>query len=131
MIRRTPDMTREEREAAQRHNILALMLKHRENVDELALEIQARNDAKARVKSRKFSLGATLRDALPSITAKVDGIWGAEDVTASPDIDSRRLVIAQTHPDSDFRIIPGAGHWVAYEAAEAFNQTALEMLAKA
>ena len=25
-------------------------------------------------------------------------------------------------------VIPGAGHWVAYEAAEAFNQKLLEVL---
>jgi len=128
MIRRTPQMTLEEREAAQRHNILALMLKHPESLDDLALEIQARNDARARVKSRKFSLGATLREALPSISAQVNGIWGAEDVTASPDIDSRRAVIAETHPHTDFRLIANAGHWVAYEASDAFNQIALEML---
>ena len=130
MIRRTPDMTDAEREAAQRHNVLALMLDDPANLDELALEIQARNDARARVKSRRFSLGASLRDALPDISGPVNGIWGENDVTASPDIDSRRAVIATTHPDTDFRIIPGpgAGHWIAYEASVEFNRVLVEML---
>ena len=31
-------------------------------------------------------------------------------------------------PDADIRMIPGAGHWVAYEAPEQVNATLLEML---
>jgi pimeloyl-ACP methyl ester carboxylesterase len=27
-------------------------------------------------------------------------------------------------------VIPGAGHWVAYEAADAFNEVLLRVLAK-
>ena len=33
-------------------------------------------------------------------------------------------------PEADTRLIPGAGHWVAYEAADAVNETLLEMLAR-
>jgi pimeloyl-ACP methyl ester carboxylesterase len=31
-------------------------------------------------------------------------------------------------PDADVRMIPGAGHWVAYEAPEQFHAMLLEML---
>ena len=34
----------------------------------------------------------------------------------------------ETLPDLDFRMIRGAGHWVMYEAPDAFNEIVLEML---
>ena len=31
-------------------------------------------------------------------------------------------------PDLDFRVIPGAGHWAIYEAADEVNAVLLDML---
>ncbi len=54
------------------------------------------------------------------------------------DADARRLeigapgariaVLRSLRAGADVRTIEGAGHWVAYEAAEAFNAMANEML---
>jgi len=33
-------------------------------------------------------------------------------------------------PGADAREIPGAGHWVAYEAADAFNAMLADMIAR-
>ena len=40
----------------------------------------------------------------------------------------QEAVIRRSHPDCDFRVIAGAGHWAMYERAEAFNATLLDML---
>ena len=37
-------------------------------------------------------------------------------------------MIRRTHPNCDFRVIAGAGHWAMYERPEAFNAALLDML---
>ena len=75
LVRRTPDMSPEELSEAQLQNIRALMLHDPESVDELARAIQAHNDLRARVKSRRMSLGDSLRQALPALEGRLNGIW--------------------------------------------------------
>lgn len=36
--------------------------------------------------------------------------------------------LASAQPDLDFRVIPGAGHWTPYEAAEQVNATLCDLL---
>lgn len=129
LVRRTPEMSPDEVRAAQAHNVNALLLHDRESVDDLALAIQAHNDARARVASRRMSLGDSLRRALPSLRGRLNGIWGEHDVTGSPGMQQQRELLAALHGDVDFRVIDDAGHWVQYEAHEAFNDAALQMLA--
>lgn len=128
LVRRTPDMDREALRAAQLHNLRTLMVFDPTCADTLALEIQDHNDARARVKSRSMSLGSSLRDVLPSVTAHLNGIWGEHDVTAVPRLHARRELLAQLKPDLDFQVIPGAGHWVQYEASERFNAVLIDRL---
>ena len=128
LVRRTPDMTAAEREAAQRSNAVALMLRDPSNLDELAFEIQTRNDAAARVKSRRFSRGDSLRSALAEIDVPINGIWGEFDATASPSVEARRDLLIEIHPDTHFRLLPGIGHWAAYEGCDAFNCALKELL---
>ena len=130
LIRRTPDMSRDALRDAQRHNLCALLLHDPRNADELAMAVQAHNDERARIKSRRISLGDSLRDALPSLQGRLNGIWGEHDVTATPGCEGQRELLTALHPGTDFRVVPGAGHWVQFEAAEAFDAILLEMLAR-
>lgn len=130
LIRRTPDMDAAALRAAQAHNVRTLLIHDPAAVDALALAVQAHNDARARQKSRRMSLGDSLREVLPRVTARVCGIWGEHDVTAVPWLEERRALLLALHPETDFRVIPGAGHWVQYEASEAFNRTLMELLAR-
>lgn len=129
LVRRTPDMSQGEVRAAQAHNVRALLLHHGESVDEVALAIQAHNDARARVASRRMSLGDSLRQALPRLRGRLNGIWGEHDVTGSPGMHHQRELLASLHEGLDFRVIADAGHWVQYEAHEAFNDVLRQMLA--
>ena len=130
MLRRHDDMSDDERTAALRHNLNALMLYHDASIDELALAIQLWNDAHSRVRSRRMSLGDSLARALPECTAKLGAVWGELDATSVGYLDLRRDLMRESHPESEarFRVVDNAGHWEQYEAADAFNDALLALL---
>jgi 2-hydroxy-6-oxonona-2,4-dienedioate hydrolase len=121
-LRRLPEgASGSEALAVARHNLAALMIADPAKIDELAVYIQAQNAPRGRVKSRRFSRADTLARALPLIKARIDGIWGERDATAYPYVDDRARALRNVQPDARFEVIPGAGHWVQYEAADKFN----------
>ena len=113
----------------QRANLAILMFAEKGRIDDLAVRLQVENVARARVKSRAFAPQNLLGAVLPRITAPLGGIWGERDITAYPWVEDRRDMLRRAQPDAFFAIIPGAGHWVMYEAAEAFNRVLLDRLA--
>ena len=58
---------------------------------------------------------------LPGTSCALNFIFGAGDITLDPGIEGIRAHVAAHHPDAGFAVIPDAGHWVQYEAADAFN----------
>ncbi|MGC2200118.1 MAG: alpha/beta hydrolase [Stellaceae bacterium] len=122
-LRRLPEGASDaEALAVARHNLGALMIADPAKIDELAVFIQAQNAPRGRVKSRRFSRADTLARALPLIKARLDGIWGERDATAYPHVEERCRTLRAVQPGARFEVIPGAGHWVQYEAADQFNQ---------
>ena len=115
------------RVAAHRTNLARLMIADPARIDELALAIQDWNTRHSRLKSPPISRGTFLRDALATVRCPVNGIWGSRDAPSLPDIAAREAALRVLRPELRFRVIVGAGHWVAYEAPEAFN-AALEAL---
>lgn len=128
LMRRHDGMSEDERISALKHNLNTLMLRHASSIDELAVYIQEWNDARSRVRSRRMSLGDSLAQALPQIEARVGGIWGELDITAGEFLPMRAQLIRRSQPDAPFSVIENAGHWVQYEAAEAFNEALLTHL---
>jgi 2-hydroxy-6-oxonona-2,4-dienedioate hydrolase len=124
-----PDATEEEEFATHRFNLNQLMIFNPDKIDELALYLQKWNHTRARMRSRRFSRSGALIDALPRITARLDGIWGGRDATAYPHLDERAQTLRSVQPGARFEVIPGAGHWVQYEAAEQFNPIIAELAA--
>ena len=115
--------------ATHRYNLSQLMIADPDKIDELALYLQKTNHARARMRSRRFSRSGALVEALPRITARLDGIWGERDATAVPHLDERARVLRGFQPNARFAVVPGAGHWVAYEAADRFNALIAEFAA--
>jgi pimeloyl-ACP methyl ester carboxylesterase len=113
---------------AHRTNLEILMLADPASVDDLAVHMQALNVPRARMKSRLIAVTDTLRDMLPRVTARLHGIWGARDAYAEPYMEERIQLFRSIQPDCEFRVIPGAGHWVMYEQAAAFNANLLDLL---
>jgi 2-hydroxy-6-oxonona-2,4-dienedioate hydrolase len=111
-----------------RHNLGTLMIADPAKIDELAIYIQSQNAPRGRVRSRRFSRADTLARALPLVKARLDGIWGERDATAYPHLDERARVLRSFQPTARFEVIPGAGHWVQYEAANRFNAVLAEIV---
>ena len=62
------------------------------------------------------------------MTAPLSTIWGTRDIIARPSLQARLDILRRHHPELAVRLIDGAGHWVAYEAADAFNAALLDVL---
>jgi len=125
--RQKPGGTVEELLAIAKHNLGVLMIADKDKIDDLAVCIQYMNAPRGRVRSRRFSRTDTLIRALPRVTAQLSGIWGGRDAGAHPYLDERKRVLDEIQPGLRFEIIPGAGHWVAYEAADRFNPVLAEI----
>ena len=123
-----PGMSDEEVATLQRRNLAILMFHDPAKIDDLAVRLQILHTRQARVRSRPLSRGDSLARALQAGRPRLAGIWGEFDRTAYPHLDQRRALFAEVDPAAPFVTIPGAGHWVAYEAAEAFNKALLELL---
>lgn len=117
--RRLP--TEDERRAAHKRNLEILMLHDPRNVDEIAIHMQVTNAAHARVRGKHVAPTAALARSLQGFAGRLAGIWGEHDATAAPYFDERRQFLQQINPAATLAIVPGAGHWVQYEAAAAFN----------
>lgn len=126
-----PDMAMAEILATHRHNLAVLMFGDSAGVDDLAVHVQHQNIRRARVRAGGFPASASLRTALPRTVARLYGIWGARDAFAAPCPEARVALLHRIQPGSDVRIIPGAGHWTPYEAADEVNRMLTEMLSDA
>jgi pimeloyl-ACP methyl ester carboxylesterase len=112
-----------------RQNLEVLMLADPGNIDALAVHLQRENVRRARFRSRPFAATDGLARALERVSAPLKTIWGARDIVAKPSLELRLALLRRHHPELEVRLIEGAGHWVAYEAAERFNAALLELLA--
>lgn len=126
-LRRVRGLEGQDREAAHRHNLLNLMLHDADSVDPLALYLQEMNGTRGRLNASHLVLPDKLLEALKRTSCQVDAIWGERDLP-HPDPHVQEKALARYRPDLDFRVIPGAGHWVMYERPEAFNRHLIELL---
>ena len=111
-----------------RRNLELLMLHDPKNVDGVAIYMQILNTTRAKTRSRDMGIAGALSIVLPKVRTPLTGIWGEFDSTTYPYIQERIDLFRNHQPDFEMNLIPGAGHWVAYEAAEAFNRKLLEVL---
>jgi pimeloyl-ACP methyl ester carboxylesterase len=126
--RRLP--TEAEKEEAHRKNLAILMIHDPANIDALALHTQKANAERSRVRGKHVSHTGSLTQCLPHVQGRIAGIWGEHDATGAPYLAERRDLIRQYRPDAPFEIVPGAGHWVQYEAAATFNPWLRDVLHK-
>jgi pimeloyl-ACP methyl ester carboxylesterase len=117
--RRLP--TDDAKRSAHRHNLAALMFHDPAKIDELAVYIQHHNAERSRVRGKHVTHTGDLSLGLAGFAGRLAGIWGEHDVTAVPYLAERRDKLEQFRPGATFDIVPGVGHWVQYEAADAFN----------
>ncbi len=120
-----PDVLAEEA----RRNLEILMIHDPDKIDGVAIHMQILNTTRARTRSREMGQAFRLSEVLPRIRTPMTGIWGEFDSTTYPFIQERIDLFRAVQPDFEMNVIPGAGHWVAYEAAEAFDDLLIRRLA--
>jgi pimeloyl-ACP methyl ester carboxylesterase len=116
---------------AHRQNLASLMIKDPGRIDDLALAIQEWNTVHARTRSRGFATTSMLRDRLRESRAPIGAIWGDADQVAVPHLAVRIAALRDARPDAALELVPGAGHWVMYEAPEACNAALSRLMARA
>lgn len=107
---------------AHRHNLMALMLQHKESLDPLALAVHAANVVRDRMPRRRLSSTPIVAEALPRIHCPLHVIFGEHDALYKgrwPEVAD--LFKTQTPNLASWQRVPEAGHWVQYERAEAFQ----------
>ncbi|MDB5381908.1 MAG: alpha/beta hydrolase [Rhodospirillales bacterium] len=129
-LQKLRDKAGTDRREAHRANLNALMLHNPEAIDDTAIAIQEWNTVHARLRSRGFATSTRLRDALTHVTAPVQAVWGARDAVAYPALHERVDVLHATRPDATITLIPGTGHWAAYEAPDAVNNLLQDFLSR-
>ena len=124
-----PGMTAAEVHEVHRANLRTLMLGDPAAADDLAVHLQIENVRRARFRSGTIPTSDVLLRAMPAVRATISVIFGERDAFAVPYLDERHGTFARLAPGLDFRVVPGAGHWVIYEAADTVNRALGEMLA--
>ena len=109
---------------AMRHNLWVHMLCADAAIDPLALRIHTVACDYTRFRSRTISQMGGLPEVIDQYPGETLFIWGENEVTCTPDYLIGHLV--RPHSNRHARIVPGAGHWVQYEAADTINRLLLE-----
>jgi len=115
--------------AIQKHNLGVLMIHDTARIDPLAVALQTRNVLRTTLDTRPL-LASRSPDNFHRLTAEIHGVSGEFDVYGG-DVAAQGRVLKQVHPAAQFHLIPGAGHWAIYEAADTINPLLVEILAGA
>lgn len=121
-------MTEAERRAVHRRTLEILMFADPSAIDDLAVDIQAANVARTRLRTRHFAGSDDIARGLAEVRVPLKSIWGARDILAHPSFDAVRNILSRHHPELDFRTVSGAGHWVMYERGDDFATELIDVL---
>jgi pimeloyl-ACP methyl ester carboxylesterase len=111
-----------------RRNLEKLMVRDPAAIDDLAMALHAENMATARLRSRHIARTSVLADSLRGLPCPLTCIFGDADVTLKPDLAGVRAYVEEIQPGAGFHVVPDCGHWVPYEAADAFNALLAKIL---
>jgi 2-hydroxy-6-oxonona-2,4-dienedioate hydrolase len=112
-----------------RHNLITMMCADPAAVTDEAVDLHLANVRRTRYDGRHVSLTPGLMvSCLTRMTCPAQIIWGDNDVMCEPDVQTRADECLEARPDVRIDRVPGAGHWVQYEAAESVNRLMLDFL---
>jgi pimeloyl-ACP methyl ester carboxylesterase len=109
------------RDAVHRHNLLTLMLAQPASATPLAVALHAANVERDRLRRRRLMLTDALCPLLPTLRCPLHGIWGAQDVLYRHRLPLVQQVLSTAPGFGGLQLLPEAGHWVQFEAADAFD----------
>ena len=108
-----------------RFNLQTMMIARADRIDDALIDLQQANVARDRLRRRRIARTDVLLRAQPHWQCEVHGIWGGRDALYAQTLDQVPRVL---HRLQSFQVIDGAGHWVQYEAPEAFHTALLSLL---
>lgn len=91
---------------AHRENLARMMIADPAKIDDLALDIQTWNSARARLDTRVYVQEGALRRALAQVTVPVDAVWGTLDQIAYWALEDRVAALRALHPDARITLFP-------------------------
>ncbi len=130
VLERVRDKTGDALVQAHRANLQRIMIADPARIDALAIAIQDWNARHARLDSPALIGKRPLALSLPQVRVPVNAIWGERDQLAYYSLQDRIAALRALCPAVELRVIPVAGHWVAYELADAFNAALAELLGR-
>ena len=114
---------------AHRHNLLALMLHDPEKLDALALDLHRDNVTRDRMPRRRLASTDVLARTLPGLQHPLAAVYGQHDALYLGRLPEVRAALQQLAGSGcAWREVPSAGHWVQYEAPEAFHAALISVL---
>ena len=105
--------------AAVAQNLGAFMMSRVPAADDPVVDLHSANIARQRFDSRTISLADRLVADLVRVACPLQAIWGEKDQLCVPSVAHRAGVVRAVRPDAEVHLVPGAGHWVQYEAPQA------------
>jgi 2-hydroxy-6-oxonona-2,4-dienedioate hydrolase len=113
-----------------RNNLMVMMIRHEKNADDLAQHLYDVDTRRRRLPRVSFSGFQTLRVDLRAIkvTGRVAAVAGADDQIIGRTPEGQAEQLRSVSPSAEYHAIPGAGHWVMYEGAQAYNAALIEAL---
>ena len=121
--------TPEAQNEVHRHNLMALMLQDPTALDGLALSLHAANVQRDRMPRRRLSSTDIVAQALPRLTCRISAMYGEHDALYRWRLPEVHLAMqAWAKNWGQWHTVPGAGHWVQFEAAAPFNLALLNTL---
>jgi 2-hydroxy-6-oxonona-2,4-dienedioate hydrolase len=118
-----------ELEEVHRTNLANFMLADPNSIDDLAVFIQARGSRQTRAKISRPDM-EDLPRVLRRTAARIRCISGSRDHYFGRTLETRRALFRTFQAGTDWDVIEGPGHWLMYEAADAFNAALLEFHGK-
>jgi pimeloyl-ACP methyl ester carboxylesterase len=121
------NMSQAERDAVHHNNLMAIMLHDEAQITPDLLTMQEHNVRRDRLRRRRIARSDAMLRLQSQWNCEVHGIWGEWDAlyTGKMDLLKDRLSACQL---KSFHVVPGAGHWVQFERAPAFNQLLMQCL---
>jgi 2-hydroxy-6-oxonona-2,4-dienedioate hydrolase len=121
--------TPEAQNQVHRHNLMALMLEWPTSLDDLALSLHAANVQRDRMPRRRLSSTDIVARALPQLQVPVSAIFGEHDALYRERLSELQAAMPRlAQAWGQWHTVAGAGHWVQYEAAQAFDQALQQVL---
>lgn len=121
-------MSKEERYAVHRNNLLAIMLHDEKHITPELLAMQEQNVLRDRLRRRRIARSDAMLQLQTQWTCPVLGIWGENDALYRGSLHLIQGLLSACDLRG-FHVLANAGHWVQYEQPDAFNELLLKSLA--